>query len=154
MICLIAHRLRHRINEQAAPNHHPVLSLLMPIQYHIYLTKTTPPYSHVPKCSSDQVSRPVAQRRPDTVCYPTHSVYLPALKPSEISNQHVCENPNHRPKTIQIATFCPIICSSLNPKHRLYGGDWERPFVLEFGPSMLGMGFRLAFALLILGAPW
>lgn len=35
-----------------------------------------------------------------------------------------------------------------------YGGDWASPFILPFGPNMLGMGFRVALVVLILGTPW
>ena len=35
-----------------------------------------------------------------------------------------------------------------------HGGDCASPFILPLGPSMLGIGFRFAFAVLIRGTPW
>ena len=34
------------------------------------------------------------------------------------------------------------------------GGDCASPFILPFGPNMLGMGFLVAFTVLIRGTPW
>lgn len=64
-----------------------------------------------------------------------------------------------RKKTEKLATRLerpgsPAPASVLSPVTPLHGGDCASPFILPLGPSMLGMGFRLALVVLMRGTPW
>lgn len=64
------------------------------------------------------------------------------------------EAQNHPRTRFHIPTLPrhPNIASLCNVCYE--GGDCASPFILPFGPSILGMGFLVAFTVLIRGTPW
>ena len=56
---------------------------------------------------------------------------------------------SHHPN---IASLCIVYCVLCIVYYD--GGDCASPFILPFGPSILGMGFLAAFTVFIRGTPW